>query len=389
MILDAARRISRVLFWIFLAVSIAGLSSGWAGVHGAFDENLRRNLRDLHVSLGFVGALIIAVQILIAIASLFSRGAQMAPGPRRLVSIALRQLAYLSFLLLIFTGAGDVVLSGEMLFVFQFPLPYVGIVNLPVADLLHSIHPTAAYLLALAILLNLLEIATVLFLSKRQPSPPKSAPVANSIQLMIVDNLTQSLRFFGKVGLWTQLIIALLSTPLLAFSYVGHTVSPNQTSMGDTIYWATGGLVLLFLSIFFQSFYAGLAKVIRSTPERYLGAGRRRNPFWFLAPSALVSMVGILASFVGIGLSVALLIGKTVSQPPGIAITDPQKIIRALDVFLLLTNFNLLFAHFIGGAITSWLTISGLRARHQYHLSAADTRFPIPTSSTPEQQRDS
>ncbi len=81
--------------------------------------------------------------------------------------------------------------------------------------------------------------------------------------------------------------------------------------------------------------------------------------------------MGTLVSFAGIGQGVALLIGKTVSQPPGIAITDPQKIIRALDVFVLLANFNLLFAHFIGRAIASWLTISVLRARHQYSLNAA------------------
>jgi len=68
---------------------------------------------------------------------------------------------------------------------------------------------------------------------------------------------------------------------------------------------------------------------------------------------------------VGVALSVALLIGKTVSQPPGIAITDPNKIIRALDVFVLMANFNLLFAHFIGFAITAWLSVSALKARHQ------------------------
>lgn len=30
MMADVARRLSRILFWIFLAVSIAGLISGWA-----------------------------------------------------------------------------------------------------------------------------------------------------------------------------------------------------------------------------------------------------------------------------------------------------------------------------------------------------------------------
>jgi Protein of unknown function (DUF3611) len=49
---------------------------------------------------------------------------------------------------------------------------------------------------------------------------------------------------------------------------------------------------------------------------------------------------------------------KTVSQPPGIAITDPSKIVRALDVFILIVNFDLLVAHFIGVGTALWLIIN-------------------------------
>jgi len=77
----------------------------------------------------------------------------------------------------------------------------------------------------------------------------------------------------------------------------------------------------------------------------------------------------VLVSFVGVGLSVALMIGKTVSQPPGIAITDPNKIVRALDVFVLLVNINLLFGHFIGASMAAWLSNQALRARHRFAAS--------------------
>ncbi len=66
-----------------------------------------------------------------------------------------------------------------------------------------------------------------------------------------------------------------------------------------------------------------------------------------------------------------MLIGKTVSQPPGIAITDPNKIVRALDVFVLLVNINLLFGHFTGAAVASWLSNHALRARHRFAASHA------------------
>ena len=50
-----------------------------------------------------------------------------------------------------------------------------------------------------------------------------------------------------------------------------------------------------------------------------------------------------------------MLIAKTVSQPPGMAITNPNRIVRALDVFVVLANINLITAHFVGAAISMWL----------------------------------
>jgi hypothetical protein len=64
--------------------------------------------------------------------------------------------------------------------------------------------------------------------------------------------------------------------------------------------------------------------------------------------------LGLTLAIVGSAFSIALLISKTVSQPPGIAITDPQLIVRAVDVFVLLANFNIVVAHFLGILICLW-----------------------------------
>ena len=65
------------------------------------------------------------------------------------------------------------------------------------------------------------------------------------------------------------------------------------------------------------------------------------------------------------------LIAKTVSQPPGIAITDPTKIIRALDVFVLLMSFLLLMAHFIGGGIERWRAYRLRESAHEIRRGQA------------------
>jgi hypothetical protein len=68
----------------------------------------------------------------------------------------------------------------------------------------------------------------------------------------------------------------------------------------------------------------------------------------------LGNALGLTLAILGTAFSIALLISKTVSQPPGIAITDPQAIVRAVDVFVLLANFDIVVAHFIGILVCLW-----------------------------------
>ena len=116
--------------------------------------------------------------------------------------------------------------------------------------------------------------------------------------------------------------------------------------------------------------YTRAANKISLTPENYLKNG---GAFWLLGAGVGIGSIGIVVSFVGVALSIVLLIAKTVSQPPGIAITDPNKIIRALDIFALLANFNLLGAHFIATGIALWLSILATRA----HLKSGVLQLPV------------
>ncbi|MGC8713440.1 MAG: DUF3611 family protein, partial [Leptodesmis sp.] len=61
---------------------------------------------------------------------------------------------------------------------------------------------------------------------------------------------------------------------------------------------------------------------------------------------------------------VTVLLAKTVSQPPGVAIVDPNKIVRALDVFVVLANLTLIAAHLAGTVIAFWLLD---RVHHYQH----------------------
>ncbi|MGJ0506608.1 MAG: DUF3611 family protein [Methylocystis sp.] len=377
----AGRRVSSAIFWIFLSVCLGALACGWAAVNAPLEEVWQNHFQELHISLGLVGAMLTVVQLLVAIASLSFGGPRGASGRRRVASFVLRQFAYLSFLALVVTGAGAAVFSGKRIFFFGFALPYVNGADQPMSEALQNAHPAAAYALAGAIAANLIAAAIRRFSRKREQSrPPPPTVFASSIQTVIADRLAQTFRFFGGVVFWVQLLLGLLSVPLLVFSYAGHTVSPSHRGYGDPIFWASLGLSLLLVSVICVRFYLKIAKAMRAAPERYLGRSTQ-GAFWFFGPIGSISIVGALVSFVGVGLSVALLIGKTVSQPPGIAITDPSKIIRGLDIFLLLVNVDLLLAHFLGVATAAWLSINALRAHHQYSLGSNGENEP-PTGAS-------
>ena len=190
-----------------------------------------------------------------------------------------------------------------------------------------------------------------------QTTPPITANV--------VRGLAKNLRLFGWVEFWLQAVFAVFTALLLEFATSGRAFSPGASGFGDAIYWGADGFLLLLLAVFLAFYYTRAARKIASKPDSYLSK-RGLITFWFLFAGLITSLLGILVSFVGVALSISLLIAKTVSQPPGIAITDPSKIIRALDVFILLVNCNLLMAHFIGAGIALWLGLSVLSARLKF-----------------------
>lgn len=363
---DPRRNILSVaIFWIFVLIAAAAFGVGAAREHVGLDPATRDYLAQSHTSLALSAAGLLVLQIFIG-GVLYLMVESGGPRKKRaLAAFILRQLIYSLVAAATALGAFSAALRGEPISFWDYPLPVWDAGDPALANRLEDAHIVLAYAFVLALILY----GALALFDRLSPSEEgeKTLTVAEppSIAAMIADGLAQSFRFFGAAAFWLQLLLAVVSALLLAFGFVGHTVSPDGSGFGDSIYWASAALALLVVSILFGFRYMNAADRIHKDPERYL-AHQRRMAFWFVGAGGFVDLLGALISFVGVGLSVALLIGKTVSQPPGIAITDPNKIIRALDVFVLLVNFSLLFAHCVGVGVAAWLSISSLKARHQY-----------------------
>jgi Protein of unknown function (DUF3611) len=187
--------------------------------------------------------------------------------------------------------------------------------------------------------------------------------------------IANAFRFYGWVGFWVQLVMAFLAAIALLFALFGQAFSADTRSgVGVTVFWAMCAIAFLVVGILFDVRYVRVSKGLLHEPGGLLHP-RKAGAIRLLRLGALVSFVGILLALLGAGTGVGVLVAKTVSQPPGVAILNPNKIVRAMDVFVVLANVTLIAAHLAGTVIAFWL----LDRVHHYHYS-----YPIPMQATLE-----
>lgn len=165
--------------------------------------------------------------------------------------------------------------------------------------------------------------------------PPTKQKVANTF------------RVIGWLSFWVELAFAVGSAIVLLFSASGRNFATETTSgIGIGIFWAVCGLALLALGVFSAFRYTRIAKRLKHpNSDRHPS---KADTIKVLQFGLIVGLIGILLCLFGAGATVGVLVAKAVSQPPGVAITDPNKIIRALDVFVVVANINGITAHFVG-----------------------------------------
>lgn len=337
-------------------------------------------LLDLYTSLGLTVALLVLLLLCLRVALRRPALPDGFPLWQKRLAGALIVLLYIAFALILVGGYLQLVFSASPIQFWGIALPARGVADENLAGFFGSIHAGAVWLLAGLILvhvgmvvLNLFKrpefAARMLPLGAPEPSEPLAEPVLHAGHALAA-GLAKNMRLLGWIEFWFQFVLAFTSGLLLAFASSGRAFSPGSVGFGDALHWSGYGFLLLCLAVVLAVYYTRAARRLVLYPDAYFRPDRK-FAFWFLGTGMLTGLLGMLISFTGVALSISLLIAKTISQPAGIAITDPNKIIRALDVFILLVNFNLLMAHFIGTGVSLWLIIRAAKARQEYQPFAA------------------
>lgn len=295
-----------------------------------------------------------------------------SPTWRRFAAYPLRQFVYAAAGLLVVSSGFEAIFSGASFDVVGFSAGSPGLADRDFADVARAMNLIAAFVLP-AGLVAYLGFVALAGPARRATStalvataPQRRALALSPESTLVGQDLGRRIRLMGWIGFWLDFILAFLTAPLLAFGAVGQSIS-STVWVSDPIHWGYFGLGLLLASLFLDLFSTIASGRLMRDPASMLAADQPAA-LWFLGAGSIVNVLGSMVSFIGVGLSIALLVAKTVSQPPGIAITDPDRIVRALDVFILMANFNLLLAHFIGAGAAVWLSTQALKARHKFAL---------------------
>lgn len=156
-------------------------------------------------------------------------------------------------------------------------------------------------------------------------------------------------RLVSKISFWVQLVLGLISgiAVLLAYFSRNITTQTNNAGIGFGIFLAIVGILLLCFRVYWAFRYRKLAKLLQTpNPQNHL---RKEDVIQNLRIGFIVSLLGILIAFIASEETVAIILGKALAQPQGVAIYQPENVIRSLDVFVMLANVNLIGAHFFGG----------------------------------------
>jgi hypothetical protein len=171
----------------------------------------------------------------------------------------------------------------------------------------------------------------------------------------IVNKIAKQLRRVGVMGFWVQIVLAAVSTIILVFAIPSAGSSLQNPSTSGGILLAASGLLLLYGSIYWFYNYIQIAIKLRNPNDN---RPRKADTIKTIRWGTIISLAGM-----GLNVLAAQAIGgnlflKSIAVAAPWAMYSPDvfsKIVQPLDVFILLANTNIIFAHLIALASSLWL----------------------------------
>ena len=184
-----------------------------------------------------------------------------------------------------------------------------------------------------------------------RPDPPPQPKKSGKPSLRRIANALQTA---GWIGFWTQIALGLAAVLLLLISIPGIIFRENPSQgVSFAIFLAVVSVAIAGFSTSLSLRYTRISKGLlqKDNPRQ----PKKSDTVQLLRLGVYVSLAGILIALIGSGISVGVLIAKTVSQPTGALVSDTTKIVRPLDTFVVLACTAGISANFVGMVTSLWL----------------------------------
>lgn len=180
-----------------------------------------------------------------------------------------------------------------------------------------------------------------------KPGPPRSPRPS-------LHRIAATLQLGGWLGFWVQLALGLAAILLLLIVVPGILFgqTPGQGATVG-IFWAICAAIVIGFNISLSFRYTRIARGLTQRGQE--PQPKKAETLHLLRLGVYAGIIGTILALIGSGVSSGVLVAKAVSQPPGMAITDPTKIVRALDVFVVVANLAGITANFFGMVMSLWL----------------------------------
>ena len=164
-------------------------------------------------------------------------------------------------------------------------------------------------------------------------------------------SLSFGMRRIGWIRFWIQSILGVVVTAVLIFSNVVNNNSEGQLSLTPGLSLTTISLILLFLSLWQGWLIIRTGRAIGSNARPSRGQTSK-----LIKRGILNDLLGILFGLIGYQALMGALFIQASTQTQGIAIaTSSDVAITGLEILSVLSNTQVMAAHFLGLCFSLWL----------------------------------
>ncbi|MBK16619.1 MAG: hypothetical protein CMK49_01195 [Prochlorococcus sp. SP3034] len=163
--------------------------------------------------------------------------------------------------------------------------------------------------------------------------------------------LSFGMRRIGWIRFWIQSILGVVVTAVLIFSNVVNNNSEGQLSLTPGLSLTTISLILLFLSLWQGWLIIRTGRAIGSNARPSRGQTSK-----LIKRGIINDLLGILFGLIGYQALMGALFIQASTQTQGIAIaTSSDVAITGLEILSVLSNTQVMAAHFVGLCFSLWL----------------------------------